>query len=230
VFYEYNPSTNQNLITVNKSTGVVTIADMDNDPTNGITGLLLLPDGTTTTIQMDNRAVRALYMANNEYSVQVLKAASQYTISTTPVNLSAGQFYIGGTLVAQGSPWRIYFPQSDHGRKVTVGEVTYTRSTDGFVHDMIGQDFLVKAPDPVLGLPYIDLTDVDPNATAVNFNNGFGARNIKGMSVAVRVLWNPTIFHLTGNTQSNMTSLSNWGQSWRKTTNETFLQKEDNNR
>lgn len=229
VFYEYNPANNQNLITVNKNTGVVTINDMDNDSTNGITGLLLLPDGTSTTIQMDNRAVRALYMANNEYSVQVLKAAAQYTVSLSSANLSVGQFYIGGTLTGIGSPWRIYFPQSDHGRKVTVGEVTYTRSTDAFVHDLMGQDFIVKPPDTT-GLPYIDLTDADPNATAINFNNGFGARNIKGMSVAVRVLWNPTVFHLNGNSQLNMTSVSTWGQSWRITTNETFLQKEDNNR
>jgi len=233
VFYEFNNATNQNLISVNKNTGVVTIYDADGDSTNGITGKLLLPDGSTTTIQMDNRAVRALYMANNEYSVQVLKAASQYTIAPTPVNLSTGQFYIGGTSAGLGSPWRIYFPQSDDGRKVTVGEVTYNRNpaVDNYLHDMIGQDFLVKVrPGDPVGLPSIDLTDVDPNAIAVNFNNGIGARNIKGMSVAVRVLWNPTSFHLTGDSPTNMASLSHWAQSWRITTNETFLQKEDNNR
>jgi hypothetical protein len=228
VFFEYDPVSNLNLITVNKSTGVITVYDADGDPTNGITGKLLLPDGTTQTIQMDNRAVRALYMANNEYSVQVLKAASQYTVSGNGGNLSTGQFYVGGTILNAGLPYRIYFPQADHGRKINVGEVTYN-GTDGFVHDLVGQDFLVKPPD-AFGLPYIDLTDADPNAVSVNFANGFGVRNVKGMSVAVRVLWNPTVFHLTGNSGQNLSSLSTWGQAWRKSTNETFLQKEDNNR
>ena len=210
---------------------VVTINDLDGDATNGITGELLLPDGTTTTIQMDNRAVRALYMVNQEYSVQVLKAASQYTISTSPVNLSPGQFYIGGTQAGIGQPYRIYFPQGDNGRKVTVGEVTYLRSTDTYSHDLLGQDFLVSTGvDPTLSLPFIDLTSVDSAATQVNFQNGIGARGIKGASVAVRVLWNPTSFHLTGNSSLNINSLTNWQQSYRKSINETFLQQEDNNR
>jgi len=232
VFCEVNTNNRtQSLITVNKNTGVVTINDIDGDSTNGITGELLLPDGTTMNVQMDNRAVRALYMANQEYSVQVLKAASQYTVSATAANLATGQFYMGGTVATVGQPWRIYFPQSDNGRKVTVGEVTYLRNGDNFVHDLLAQDFLVKVrPGDALNMPSIDLTDVDPNATAISFQNGIGARGIKGASVAVRVLWNPTAFHLTPDGPTNMSKLNQWGQAWRKTTNETFLQKEDNNR
>jgi type II secretory pathway pseudopilin PulG len=232
VFCEVNTAnTTQQLITVDKSTGVITINDLDGDPTNGITGELLLPDGSTLNVQMDNRAVRALYMANQEYSVQVLKAAAQYVVSSSAANLSTGQFYIGGTVPGVGQPWRIYFPQSDNGRKVTVGEVTYLSNADAFQHDLLAQDFLVKSrPDPTLNLPSIDLTDVDPNATAVSFQNGIGARGIKGASVAVRVLWNPTTFRLTPDSATNMTHLSQWQQSTRISTNETFLQKEDINR
>jgi hypothetical protein len=232
VYCEINTNiTSQQLITVNKSTGVVTISDLDGDSTNGITGELLLPDGTTTNVQMDNRAVRALYMVNQEYSVQVLKAAAQYTVSPSPINLSPGQFYIGGTVSGVGLPYRIYFPQGDNGRKVTVGEVTYLRSTDNYSHDLLGQDFLVTTgADPTLSLPFIDLTKVDSAATQVNFQNGIGARGVKGASVAVRVLWNPTSFHLTGSSSSNITALTNWQQSYRKSINETFLQLEDNNR
>lgn len=232
VYCEVNTSnTSQQLITVNKSTGVVTINDLDGDATNGITGELLLPDGTTTNVQMDNRAVRALYMVNQEYSVQVLKAAAQYTIAASPVNLSPGQFYIGGTVSGVGLPYRIYFPQGDNGRKVTVGQVTYLRSTDAYSHELIGQDFLITTgADPTLSLPFIDLTRVDSVATQVNFQNGIGARGVKGASVAVRVLWNPASFHLTGSSPSNITALTNWQQSYRKSINETFLQQEDNNR
>jgi type II secretory pathway pseudopilin PulG len=234
VFCEVNTANpSQQLIKVNKNTGVVTIYDLDGDPTNGITGELLLPDGTTMSIQMDNRAVRALYMANNEYSVQVLKAASQYTVAPTPVNLGVGQFFIGHSDPSKllGTSTRIYFPQSDNGRKVTVGEVTYV-DNNGVLHDLVGQDFLIspRINDNLGSQPAIDLQDVDPNASYVSFANGIGARGIKGMSVAVRVLWNPTSFHLGPNSATNLSALSTWEQNWRKSTNETFLQKEDNNR
>ena len=232
VYCEVNTADrSQQLITVNKTTGVVSINDLDGDASNGITGELLMPDGSTVNVQMDNRAVRALYMVNQEYSVQVLKAASQYTISPTAASLSVGQFYVGGTVSGAGQSTRIYFSNSDNGRKVTVGELTYASSVDNQVHSFVGQDFLIKkGGDPSLNLPYIDLTDVDPYATAVNFKNGIGVRGVKGASVAVRVLWNPTTFRLTPDSATNLSHLNQWAQNWRKTTNETFLQKQDVNR
>lgn len=237
VFYKVDPTSGEQLITVNKSTGVVTFNSLSNSLTGGIIGELLLPDGSVSDVQMDNRAVRALYMVNQEYSVQVMKAAAQYSMLFSPANLGVGQFYIGGTpqpgtgVPGAGSSWRIYFPQCDNGRKVTVGDVTYLSSADTLVHDMVGQDFLIqnRINDP-LGLPSIDLTQVDPNATSVSFLNGIGARDIKGDSVAVRVLWNPTTFHLTGNATTNLNNLINFGSNWRIMTDESFLQQEDNNR
>ncbi len=230
VYYEYNPLfPTQKLIRVDKSTGVVSIEDKDGTNSNGITGVLLLPDGSVTDVQMDNRAVRALYMARQEYSVQVLKAASQYTVAPTAANLSSGQFYMGGTVSGIGQPWRIYFPQSDNGRKVTIGEVGYRSTADNFRHSLVGQDFIIKnRPDPTLSLPSIDLTDVDSAATSIDFNNGIGARNIKGASVAVKVLWNPDSFTLTNDPLVNMSHLEQWGRGWRKTTNETYLQRGEN--
>ncbi len=230
VFCEYNPSfPTQRLIRVDKSNGIVTVEDMDGQKSNGITGALLLPDGTIATVQMDNRAVRALYMTRQEYSVQILKAASQYTYSASAVNLSPGQFYIGGTVSGIGVPWRIYFPVSDNGRKVTVGSVAYLSNADGFSHSMVGQDFAIKQrSDPTLNLPSIDLTDVDGSATGVDFSNGIGAKGIKGASIAVRVLWNPDFFNLTNDSATNMSRLERWGRSWRRTTNETYMQRGDN--
>ncbi len=232
VYCEVNTADrSQQLITVNKTTGVVSINDLDGDASNGITGELLMPDGSTVNVQMDNRAVRALYRVNQEYSLQVFKAASQYTISPTAASLSVGQFYVGGTVTGAGQSTRIYFSNSDNGRKVTVGELTYASSVDNQVHSFVGQDFLIKkGGDPSLNLPYIDLTDVDPYATAVNFRNGIGVRGVKGASVAVRVLWNPTTFRLTPDSATNLSHLNQWAQNWRKTTNEMFLQKQDVNR
>jgi len=227
VFYENNPNfPSQRLITVDKSSGIVTInnADTGGTPPPGITGYLLLPDNSTAAVQMDNRAVRALYMANQEFSVQVLKAASQYSVSASSAGLSSDQFYVGNGLI--GQPYRIYFPAADDGRKVTVGEVTYDRSTDTYIHSLVGQDFIIKyRNDPSLNLPSIDLTDVDPNAISVDFTNGIGVRNIKGASVAVQVLWNPETFHLLSDSGTNMTNLNAWGRGWRRSTNETYMQR-----
>ena len=230
VYCENNPQfTTQRLIHVDKSTGIVSIEDMDGLKANGITGALLLPDGNIVQVQMDNRAIRALYMARQEISVQVLKAAAQYSISSSPVNLSPGQFYIGGTVSGVGQPWRIYFPRSDNGRKVTIGEVTYRNSGSSYVQTLTGQDFMIKSrPDPTLSLPSVDLTDVDGFATAIDFTNGIGARSIKGASVAVRVLWNPDMFRLTNDPALNITKLEQWGRGWRKTTNETYMQRGEN--
>ena len=230
VYCENNPLyPTQRLIHVDKSSGIVSIEDMDGLNNNGITGALLLPDGNIVNVQMDNRAVRALYVARQEVSVQILKAASQYRVAPTALNLGPGQFYIGGTVSGVGEPWRIYFPKSDSGRKVTIGEVTYRNSVDTYVHTLTGQDFMIKSrPDPTLNLPSIDLTDVDSNASGVDFANGIGARNIKGASVAVRVLWNPDMFRLTDDPVANMTKLEQWGRGWRKTTNETYMQRGEN--
>jgi len=232
IFYDWEKQFSQQLIRVDKSTGNITISDYDGNATNGITGKLLLPDKSTLLVQMDNRAVRALYRTKDEFSVQVLKAAAQYTISVDPNNVSTGQYYIGGTVAGIGSPWRIYFPKGDTGRKVTVGQVNYDSNADTFVHSLVGQDFQVRSrsDDVTLNLPSIDLTEVDPSATAIDVSNGFGARGIKGASVAVRVLWNPNSMLLTNDSPTNITHLEQWARGWRKTTNETYMQRGDTNR
>ncbi|MDR3690291.1 MAG: hypothetical protein P4L46_12995 [Fimbriimonas sp.] len=231
VFYELNPNfPTQRLINIDKSTGIVTInqADTNGVPVSGLAGYLLLPDGSTTVVQMDNRAVRALYMARQEFSVQVLKAASQFSVASNYVGLASDQYYIGGTNSGAGVASRIYFPIADSGRKVTVGEVKYDSSADSQIHTLTGQDFIVhyaaNENDP-LGLAYIDLTDADPYATSVDMSNGIGARSIKGASVAARVLWNPDGFTLSNDNAANLANLSKWGRGWRRSTNETYMQR-----
>ena len=57
---------------------------------------------------------------------------------------------------------------------------------------------------------------------------GFAVRRVKGASVAIRVLWNPSFFSLTGDSATNMQNLERWGRDWRRTTVETFLQRGEN--
>lgn len=214
------------IVTLDKTTGLVSVRDTDGDASNGITVQMRLPDGTiVTNLQIDNRALRALYMVRNEYAVQVLKAASVYTATFT--NPSYGQYYAGGSSGFGGAPTRIYFPRSDAGRKVTFGEINYRRAGDTVPRQISAQDFVIQgsAGDP-LGLPFIDITTIDGAAAQIDYQtNGYAARDVKAASVAVRTIWNPEFFRLAPNAALNVTErIDRWTRGYRKSTNETYLE------
>lgn len=213
------------LVSVNKTTGVLTIVDQSTSA--GTQAKVLLPDGVTKLMTIDTRAVRVLYRTRYDMAVQVLKSASSYDISPTPVGIAAGQYYVGGSGNG-GSPTRIYFPFSDLGQKVTFGIINYT--TANGVKQMLDQDFVVRnSPnDTLLGRPYVDITDIDPTATGLNFSAyGYAVRNVKGSSITVRTLWNPDSFKLTNDSAQNMQKLEAWGRGYRRSTSETFLERGD---
>jgi hypothetical protein len=213
-----NPAPNP-LVTVNKTTGVVTFHDSDGNITNGTQGRLLLPDGTVSDVTLENRALRAMYRVRNEFSAQVLKAASRYTVSaTTPPG--AGQYFVGGNGI--GVATRIYFPRMDAGRKINLGEVNYFAGSQA--RQIVGQDMIIRFRQGE-DLPSVDLQEVDTGSTAFNYASGTPVRGVKGASVAVRVLWNPNTFFLTSIGAENMDRLNKWGQGYRRSTNETFLER-----
>jgi len=212
------------LITVNKSNGVVTFHDADDDASNGTTGKILLPDKSIQTVPLENRALRAMYRTKGEFAVQVLKAASRYTVSATS-QVGIGQYYVGGSN-GNGVATRLYFPIMDAGRKVTIGEVNYTTASS--TQQILGQDFVIRfrQGDP-LGLPSVDISESDVAATGFSFATGAAVKDVRGASVAVRVSWNPDQFFLTSDTIENMRRLEKWAQSWRHSTNETFLDRSE---
>src|SRR5690606_34768041 len=93
------------------------------DVNSGTTGRFILPDGSEMVTALENRSLRALYRTKNEYAVQVLKAASRYSLSPT-ASVGAAQYYVGGS-DGTGAATRIYFPAMDAQRKVTLGEINY---------------------------------------------------------------------------------------------------------
>ena len=96
------------------------------------------------------------------------------------------------------------------GRKVVIGEVYY-RDGGGNLKILRDQDFVIRnTPADPLG-PYVDITDVDGTATTLDFYGnpygsayGYAVRRVKGASVAVRVLWNPSFFSITSDSATNM--------------------------
>ncbi len=232
VFYETVGG--KQVLHVDKSNGIVTVVGDSNKQ-----ALLRLPGGRgDLSVDIAGRPVRALYRANSEYSVQLMPAAANYTVSflsplATP--LLPGQCYIGGGLdgTGPGVPTRVYFPRSDSGRKVVFG--TLVVRVNNQITSLDAQDFVVSAPranDPIQ-LPSIDISNVlslgssdrIANATDSGFP-GFAAKSIKGASITVRVLWNPEKFMLGQTSTDNIRAVDKWGQSWRRSSIETFLQRE----
>lgn len=209
-------------VIVDKSAGLIRFADADNNPSNGVQGYVLLPDGTVTTVTLTGRALRAIYRANNEWEVQVLKAATNYVPSL--VLPTSGQYYVGASNSSVGGvATRIYFPPADANQKVTIGTVTYV---DGGRQrqQIFGQDYVIRfrAGDPI-GLPSVDVTEAAPGAASFDFST-VPVQDVKGASLIVRTLWNPETFRLTNNSATNMNLLNVWGRGWRRSTVQTYLE------
>ncbi|GEM_PF-672777 len=223
-FASYDPA--KALVSVDKSRGVVTLKGDVQGKIHLIVPAAL--GGGVLLVSPANRTLRVLYKARNEWSVQPIKAASQYTrVNSAPV--LSGNYLIGDG-AGNGDKGRIYFPASDIGRKVTIDRLVY-RTGGGVVKTVEGQDFLIQKPrvtDPST-LGYVSVADLvgDPNAQFDRLSGLDPVQGVKGASLAVRVLWNPETFQLGTNSQENITRLEQWGRSWRRSTTETYLRAEE---
>lgn len=225
--YVFQPGTNDPHLTsyvVNGGLGLIRMLDYDGDPSNGTQLMLLMPGAVTpTTVTVNGRNLRALYMGKNEWAVQVMKPAAVYTETWSRPGI--GQFYIGGSSALGGNGSYVYFPVADGGRMISLGEVYY--------YNQAGQEvgpvqLTAKAQTnnlDGLGLPYIPIAAYLPDFRDFDYSYGSAVKDVKGASVAVRVLWNPEAFHLSADSAANMDQLNKWIQSWRRSTVETYLQR-----
>ena len=230
LFIYPNTSNGRQLVSVDKHNGVLSIYGV-NSSGAALTGILYgYPPGTSTAtlipIDLTGRSLRVYYMARNEWSIRVLKPAALY--SATYLSPPApGQFYVPP---AASLGTKIYFPKCDVNAKVNIDQIFYMSSTSTAPKTLFSQDFVIAypiVPDGV-GLPCIDVSQVDPTATQLTMAYGSVARGVKGASLAVQVLWNPASFNLTSNPAQNLQKLNVWGQSWRKEGSQTYLQPEIN--
>lgn len=223
-------------LNVDYSQGLVEVLDFDNNPANGVQARLWYPGAVApVTVDASGRLVRAFYQGTGEWAVQVTKAASVYR-SNLGVP-SAAQYYAGGSgqyynsvpLVAGESPTRIYFPPMDIGKKVTIGEIYYDVMGGGEPRKLANQDFLItNSPiDQTVGLPYIDIRTIAPNALSINYARfGYGVRNVQGSSLTVKAFWNPAFFSLGTDEATNLEQFEAWGRNWRRVQTDTMLRKE----
>lgn len=210
--------------TIDKSIGLINLLDYDSDPSNGTQMRILLPGAVNpVTITVTGRSMRALYMGKNEWAVQVLKPAAHYT--ETWGRPGIGQYYIGLSDPTFGlQPDRVYFPQADAGREVSLGEIYYMNA-----NGPVGPVTLTaKVESNNMGaeqLPSIQMTSYFPDFISFDYSYGTAVKSVKGASIAVRVLWNPDAFRLSGDPAVNMDRLQTWMQSWRRSNVETYLQR-----
>jgi len=169
------------------------------------------------------RAIRVFYQSTQEFQVQVLKAAARYVgVSGVP---GTGQAALGNPAVVDQRT-KLFFSWSELGRKVNIGEAYYNDGTN--VVGPVTFSSVINAPKAgdSVQLPSIDIASEFP--AAVRFDGskyGFAVRYVRGASVAVRVLWNPGKFTLGTDTAVNMNAFDKWGQGWRRSVTETYLQK-----
>jgi len=234
--------------TVDKSRGTVRFNDYDRDDTNGLQLRLLLPDGSVQTVSAAGRAVRAFYEAKNEWAVQPFKAAESYSRTFGLPGVS--NYYVGTSSTYYGYPavpgenaalasHRIYFPESENGRKVVIDTIWFDwADASNVVHTdaLQGQAFSITR-DRITGDfdPYVDIAQtaseyvqstygVTPAAVQFDFAKyGYAVRGVKGASVNVRVFWNPQSFHLDSDSATNFQSWDKFQQGYRRQTTETFL-------
>ncbi len=213
------------LIHVDKSVGIATFYDADNDPNNGLTGEIVYPGSTLASdINLTGRSIRAMYESNGEWMTQVSMAPVQFNVSQTP-DPTVSEYYVGGTQVGAGSATRVYFPLSSAGQRVTIDQIWYTDPTNPTpLQSMNDQSFLIQTkPADSTGLAYIDIHSVNPNASAFDTTTyGYAVSGVKGASITVRVLWNPTKFEFTTDPAQNLSNLEVWARSWRSTVAETY--------
>lgn len=188
-------------------------------------------------VPVQGMTVRVYYMANGEWATQLLKSDSSYQLLTNTSPASSplpGQVFITAPLTPSGSSTTvtnsdptISFPTVDVGATVTIDQIWYDASNSTIPELMSGQSFIVKAADH--GHPssaYITLTDIDPYATGEDFSNNYSVRGVKGLSLSVRVLWNPNFLTYTQDSSTNVTQVFNqWAQGWRHITTEGILQR-----
>ena len=213
---------------VQKTTGYVEFRDV-NPGTPGLQMWIAYPTGNAaspwsprTQIDAAGRQVRALYRGALNQSVQPFTAAASYRVAYRigAAGLGAGECYVGGTLSGIGSPTRLYFPPSDRGQKVIIGELWY-RSSGGFLDVAYEQEFQIDAIEPGLGLAYLDISTKLPGAT-FDTALGYAVRRVRGASMKVRVLWNPASFRLSNDTADNYNRLEEWMRSYRRIETQSF--------
>ncbi len=215
---------------IDKSSGYITLFDIDSNDANGLTQAIATADGSVVLTNITGRLFRAYYMAREDWAIQVTRSAAHYDF--TYAAPSAAQYYVGGTSALNGSTTRIYFPRMDANRKVSVGKIRYMAG--GVERLLEGAEFQIRFRAGVDSItqpmPSIDITDIDGSATSFVQDTtspasmAYSVGDIRGVSIIAKAFYNSGQFSLGTDFTANLnTKFSNWAKEWGITSKETYL-------
>jgi prepilin-type N-terminal cleavage/methylation domain-containing protein len=168
-----------------------------------------------------NATFKIFYRTANDWGMQVLKSHNRYIPSDVPSTTDPGNggrpldyrsYYVGGTQAGVGLPTRIYFPITESGKTVVLGDY-YAQTANGVEHHTNETYKINEDPAQYENLNNIPLTWIDvqrnhPNITALTAaRTGRAVNNVHGGSVKARVVWR------------------NSSNRWRRVDSETFISK-----
>ncbi|MCS7209896.1 MAG: prepilin-type N-terminal cleavage/methylation domain-containing protein [Fimbriimonadales bacterium] len=148
---------------------------------------------------MRGRKIRVFYKVHENWAISVQKAASRYYLAQSPRGLTHDSCWYDIEAAYNGNAQspvarRLYFTRSEAGKTVLLREYWYV-DRDGRRHRGTNGVFRIsEIPDPEdgIGLVYIDLRQVHPNAVRWDPSvTGQAMRGIQGLSVKVRVTHEP---------------------------------------
>jgi hypothetical protein len=147
--------------------------------------------------------LRVMYRAQKGWGMQLQKANSRYLLATQPnvVNMTYRSYYIGGSYQNMGDPTRVYFPISEAGKTVVLGEYFVEtndpnnpiRRFNGEAYRINDNPALFESPGPI-SLTWIDLKTLHPEAVQQGWRltslpTGIAVSHVQGASIKARVIW-----------------------------------------
>lgn len=221
IVFEANPANDaQKYVTINKSTGLVEFLDVDPATPDTQIRVLFPGDSTPSTVGLAGRALRAYYMARDEWAVQFIKPAGR--LFRSPELPSREEFYVGGSNAGISSRLdRIYFAPSLAGHQVSLGTVRYL--VNGAEREASGVTVKPRADRSDLpGFAYAEISDFDANTgglpLAFNLAAGEPVLGAAVRSIMVRSVWNPDVFRLTADPVQNAQLLERFTRGYRRST------------
>lgn len=223
---------------VDKSNGYITLFDVDNDDSNGLTQAIGTPSGVVLA-NVTGRVLRVYYMGREEWAVQIARNPAHYDFTYGVPG--AAQYYVGGTGSIGGAQSRIYFPPMDANRKISIGKIRYQYLDGATLREGLleGAEFQIKYRNPdsiTQPLPSIDLSDVLTGYTGLTFvqdtsdpeSKTFSISDVRGVSILAKVFYNNAAFTLGANPAVNLnTGFGTWAREWNITSKETYLHRGD---
>ena len=205
IIYDANTGTEVGEISKGAATGPIKFT------LDATVGSITLNTADVEANSLQGKPLRIYYRTQKNWGLQVQKASSVYTATSSPGTLDYKTFYIGNDTI--GGATKIYFAPSEAGKTVTISEF-YLRTASGIIYapyknatfKIQDQPSLFETLPPVGQMyPWIDIKDIYKKADNEHVPQGGAAGDaitgftaaptgravsyLRGLSFKSRVIW-----------------------------------------